>query len=351
MQVTISATALSDTFQITENHRFIYKACIESIYNQLSISFNLTNLSQVVIPEDYEKELLSFQRKNGKREFITKNDFGLGYAQVVSFKKNEKMNYVIFLRKDLLSALLPDEQMETFQKSLSEENYAEALKARNLAINTIIHEFAHVDEMNDRELIGWIDTIKADGSLVSFLSDISLAVWAEYYACRKSNLICQIEDYLLEEIIETCKQIDIMIQEQREQYHRSKVSLDEFVSYFHSYTSFVLKKMASYHGHLFAMSYDYRIETIQNISALLIDQPAYLIWSELGAELELLFKRFPEWESEESLNNMINILRQYYNRYEVYLSDTELGIYYNIPVKFINFDEDSDIPDDMYSHK
>jgi hypothetical protein len=261
------------------------------------------------------------------------------------------MNYVIFLRKDLLSALLPDEQMETFQKSLSEENYAEALKARNLAINTIIHEFAHVDEMNDRELIGWIDTIKADGSLVSFLSDISLAVWAEYYACRKSNLICQIEDYLLEEIIETCKQIDIMIQEQREQYHRSKVSLDEFVSYFHSYTSFVLKKMASYHGHLFAMSYDYRIETIQNISALLIDQPAYLIWSELGAELELLFKRFPEWESEESLNNMINILRQYYNRYEVYLSDTELGIYYNIPVKFINFDEDSDIPDDMYSHK
>ncbi len=334
MEVIISATALSDTFQLTDDHRFIYKLCIESIYDQLSSGLNLVNLSQVIIPEDYEKELFSFQQKNGQREFITKNEFGLGFAQVVTVTENDDTRHVIFLRKDLVAALLPDEQLEILQKSLSEENYEEALKARNLAINTIIHEFAHVDEMNKRELMGWIDTIKGVVSVDSKYFNDCFSIWTEYYACRKVSTSLQIKADLIVEMVETCKSVDSKIQEQREKYHMHQVSLDEFVIYFHEYTSFMLNKMASNHGHFFAIPSDSRIEIIEQVSELLIGQPAYLIWSELGIELDLLFQHFPKWESVESLNNFKEIIKRYYNGYDIFMSDTEMGVYYDIPVKF-----------------
>jgi len=69
------------------------------------------------------------------------------------------MRHVIFLRKELIAASIPNDQLEILKNSLSEENFEGTLKARTLAINTIFHEFAHVDEINKRKSIGWVDRI------------------------------------------------------------------------------------------------------------------------------------------------------------------------------------------------
>jgi len=92
--------------------------------------------------------------------------------------------------------------------------------------------------------------------------------------------------------------------------------------------------MASNHGHLFSIQSDNRKDFIEQGSELLMGQRAQAIWSDLGVELAVLFEHFPQWESSESLNNLKKIIKRYYTSYDIYISDIETGLYYNIPVKF-----------------
>lgn len=102
-----------------------YTQAIFSIYNTLKETLNLSLLNSIIIPEDYKEGLFDFQRLNGHIEFITENEYGRGMAQVVSSKnESEEIVYNIAIDKNLIFALVGDDQLEAVKNNLnSQEEY------------------------------------------------------------------------------------------------------------------------------------------------------------------------------------------------------------------------------------
>ncbi len=211
-----------------------YKHAILSIYNTLKNTLDLSLLNSIIIPEDYKTGLFEFQRNNGHEEFVTENEYGQGFAQVVSSKSiDDKLTYNVIINKTLVFALVGDDILSAIKVTFDAEQYETLLNCRQLAINTLCHEFAHVHEYSMNNGIEWLQSRKLRSDLHSQYLQIAVQCWSEYFASRtvSGTYLLKIEDCI--EIINTCKEAEKMLQEKRSTYNRGLISLDDFVFEFH----------------------------------------------------------------------------------------------------------------------
>ena len=123
-----------------------------------------------------------------------------------------------------------------------------------------------------------------------------------------------------------------MLQEKRSKYNRRIITLDDFVKEYHRYTTFILKKIASAHGNLFCLA-ESREDIIQIIEDNLRESYVKAIWSEYGRALNKLYKDYPMWKNATVFDDVISLIEKYYNQFDIYISQTSQGIYYDIPIR------------------
>ena len=222
-----------------------YSQAIFSIYNTLREILDLSLLNSIIIPEDYKEGLFDFQRINGHREFITENEYGKGMAQVVSSDNGSgETVYNIIIDKNIIFTLVGEEQLQAIEESLnSEEKYALFLSSRQLAINTLYHEFGHIHEFSLNREIEWIQNKEIKTDLRSQYILLAMQCWSEYFTCRTSSGSFPFDVSVAMEIIDTCNNAEAGLQKQRSKYNRRKIGLDEFVTEFHDYTGFSRNKV------------------------------------------------------------------------------------------------------------
>lgn len=315
--------------RIENTAKEIYKQAIISIYTTLKYKLDLSLLSSFIVPEDYESELFELQRINGHSNFITKNEYGQGIAQVVSCKEKELYNIIV--DKNVIFLIIPENQLNSIEISLGHE-YKTFLNSRQLAIYTVYHEFAHVHEFALNKNIKWLKEFKGNGELESHYFKLALDIWREYFACRTASISLVLQSEDLSEIITTCSDAENMLREKRRKYHRHILSLEDFVIDFHNYTSFILNKIGSAHGNLFSLE-DRREEMIGLMEECYQDSYVKAIWVDLGITLYKLYEQHPMWTNQAVFKKLIDLIKNYYNQFEIYISDTGDGLYYDIPVR------------------
>ena len=311
-----------------------YSQAIFSIYNTLRETLDLSLLNSIIIPEDYKEGLFDFQRINGHREFITENEYGKGMAQVVSSDNESRETvYNIIIDKNIIFTLVGEEQLQAIEDSFnSEEKYALFLSSRQLAINTLYHEFGHIHEYSSNREIEWIQNKEVKTDLRSQYILLAMQCWSEYFACRTSSTTFPFGESDALEIIKTCNDTEDGLQKQRSKYNRRIIGLNEFVLEFHDYTGFILKKIASAHGNLYCLG-DSRKKIIDAIEEGFGESYAKAIWKDYGKALDKLYLDYPDWKDDTVFNDICDVIIKYYNQYEIYISETPQGIYYDIPVR------------------
>lgn len=310
-----------------------YKQAIFSIYNSLKETLDLSLLNLIIVPEDYKSELFEFQRNNGHSEFITENEYGQGCAQVVSSKSNSgETIYNVVIDKKLIFSFVADNKLQAIKETFNAEQYKEFCDIRQLAINALCHEFAHVNEYSLNREIKWLQDIEIDTDLHLQYLELAKQCWSEYFACRTVSSTFPLKPEDCTEIINTCNDAEKMLQQKRSKYNRKIITLDDFVREFHKYTTFILKKIASAHGNLYCLA-ESRGDIIQTMEDNFGESYIKVIWSEYGRELNKLYEEYPMWKDNTVFDDVISLNEKYFNQFDIYISQTAQGIYYDIPVR------------------
>lgn len=116
-------------------------------------NLDLSLLESIVVPEDFEKELISFQRKHKLLEGYTHNEYAKAYAKVIDYKVNGEKKCTIFFEKHIVAGLYSDETQQ-------------------FSINTIHHELCHVDDdFNKMNIFNQDEKLLGDTELSTRLYD------------------------------------------------------------------------------------------------------------------------------------------------------------------------------------
>lgn len=310
-----------------------HKQAIFSIYNSLKESLDLSLLNSIIVPEDYKAELFEFQRNNSHSEFITENEYGQGFAQVVSSKSySGETIYNVVIDKGLIFSLIADNDLQTIKESLNDEQYEEFYDIRRLAINILYHEFGHVHEYGLNRKMGWLQNRKMGTDLHSQFLKLAKQCWSEYFACRTASSTFPLKPEDCIEIINTCNDAEKMLQQKRSKYNRRIITLNDFVIEFHRYTTFILKKIACAHGNLYCLA-ESREDIIKTMGDNFGESYIKGIWADYGRALNKLYEDYPMWKDNTVFNDIIFLNKKYYNQFDIYISQTTQGLYYDIPVR------------------
>ena len=322
MEIVFNASTYKPGSEIEDLVKENYKQSIFLIYNSLKETLDLSLLNSIIVPEDYKTELFEFQSNNCHSEFITENEYGQGVAQVVSSKSDSgETIYNVVIDKKLIISLVADD-----------EQYKEFYDIRQLAINTLCHEFGHVHEYGLNRKMEWLQDIEMGTDLHSQYLELAKRCWSEYFACRtvSSTFPLKPEDCI--EIINTCNDAEKMLQQKRSKYNRRIITLNDFVIEFHRYTTFILKKIASAHGNLYCLA-ESRGDIIQTMEDNFGEAYVKGIWSEYGRALNKLYEDYPMWKDNTVFDDIISLNEKYYNQFDIYISQITQGVYYDIPVR------------------
>ena len=332
MEIVFNASTYEQSRKLEEMDVEYYEQVIFTIYNYLKDILDLSLLNMIVVPEDYKSEIFQFQRNNGHPEYITENKYGQGFAQVVSSRySNGVINYNVFLDKKIVFALLDDNILLTCKDNLNDEDYRIMYDTRQLTINTLCHEFAHVHEYALNRNMEWLhDDLGA--ALYSQYIALAKKCWSEYFACRTASSSFFLQSDYCTEIISTCNDVEKMLQKKRSEYNRRIITLDEFVGEFHYYTTFLLKKIASAHGNLYCLP-ESREEIIRVMEGAFSESYVKAIWTEYGQALNKLYEEYPFWKNISVFDDLISLNIKYFNQFDIYISETTEGVYYEIPVR------------------
>lgn len=309
-----------------------HKQAIVSIYDRLKGSLDLSRLKSIIVPEDYKKELFEIQRKNGHTESLVENNLGQSFAQRVSGKSDDgKTTYSLVIHKAIIFTLISDEITQALQLTLDEEEYESFLHTRQLAINTLYRQFAHIHELALNRTISWIRPNEEKGDLRSQYMIVAKQCWSEYFACRTAASTFSLSAEDCAEVIQTCSDAEEMLHGQRSKYNRRKIDLNDFVSEFHKYTAFILKKIACAHGNLYCLEKS-REEVTQAIEEGLEARHVGAIWTEFGQVLSKLYDDYPEWKDDTVFNDICTLIEGYYKKHEIHINETPQGVCYDVPV-------------------
>ncbi len=305
---------------------------IDTLIKRLSKSMNLLNFDGIIISENYSDVVKKFEQDyNISGHGITNEDYAKGGAIIETIiEYGEKHHYIIIDLNLVIIFAYDYNYIENCFDSFEGDclTYHDLEK---LAICLLHHELAHIDEMNKggNEIHDLLDA--ADDIVQELVSNISIKVWQEYYACRlsaKSNYILGDLDTL-----KSCIDIEKRIISNRKKYNKNKLSLDEFVVDFNKSIEIVFKYCAYFHGYGFRYIEEDRSKNILNGLICIKDTRVKEYFIKVGKILNEAFETFPDWETNQMLLDLNLLIISYMNNFHVFTEATNINeLCYSIPV-------------------
>lgn len=288
--------------------------------------FILDQLKHIYVPNDYASELYEFQTKIGLEQGHTKNEVSEGQAMVLSYK-NEigEEETSIFFRAEFIFGLYTSEALkEEFKEEVT------------MLFNTFFHELCHInDDYHTKEIFD-NNEINSCPVIPRNLYPISIGMWKEYYAYRKSAERFPYGDLMVSHLEETSdwayKEV-VRLQKKFDEDNK----MDEFMLDFTSKMRYLLRVMVSVIGNVHGYTSD--VKEQERIFELAL--PVFPInqlkdaFNKLIPELDMLFREYPEWEKLSRMKVLNDIVLDCFNAFGVFPSEVENDQMY-IGIDFIN---------------
>jgi hypothetical protein len=289
--------------------------------------FNISDLKNIYIPNDYVKELYEFQKNKGLSEGHTKNELAEGMGMTLSYKnENFEIEAAIFLRAELFFGLfVPDEA------------YSEEVRdGKLMLLNTFFHELAHINEdYHTRKIISDVDLEKYS-ILPKNIYPISLGIWKEYYAYRKASERFPYGDLQIQHLGETFDWI-------YEETNKLKLKFDEdndmdsFLIDFTSKIRYFLRVLVSVIGNIHGYSKEEDIQKrIYDLSVKVFPNEELIdLYKDLYEEMDSLFKQYPKWRGIEELTRLNEHVLKEFNALGVYPQEIEQNTQIYVGIDYI----------------
>lgn len=296
--------------ELKEYYEQIIKLFVESELSYL----NLEKLNAIIIPDDFLQDVLDFQHERGlTNPNVTNTKYARAYGKMIYVPAED--SYYVFVDADKATFMLDDRIFEVFFSGLTENDYEQCLLERKHAFNLLAHELSHV-ELESNILIE-VSTETLQEQVISMWKQI----FEEYYACRRASriygegsIIQHNEDYL--------NDIESEIMTQRRRYNYKEIELDDFCKVFHKYARMSLIHVVSELG----CSKELNIEvTYENAKV-----GKYI--SDLNNEFNEMYEMVCNERRLVISEKLIKLAFDYFAEFRIFISETEEGIRYDIPV-------------------
>lgn len=315
MTVFFNAQKAFCAIDITPELKQRFELVISKFAEQVLLGENDCKLESITITDNFVDDVLAFQRENlNGVEGVTHNEYGRAFGKMIFVPDQKK--YHVFLDSEYGSFLIDDEIMDVV---ISRMNGDRALinnivTQRKCAMNLLVHELEHYKFANTQVASG------VNGSFDNYCERVMFELFDEYNASRRAIEVSPVSVFTYDE--KYMLNIEKYIMEQRLKYNKRKVSLNQFVSLFHQYTRqalmYIAANIGSKHGVMGDMS-------------VFEECRCFSLTKDLEQAFEYLFSLMQQGEKITVSRNHVEWLKEYYELFGVYISETAEGWYYDIP--------------------
>ena len=305
---------------------------IESIAHLGEPPIKTDNIIAVHFTENYQEELFQFQKSVGHRTFTTDNKIASGYAQVITVEEQnilgEEQGYHIFFDKYIPMTILIGQYCENNSNGIDVDLLNTVKYEKNKCLRSIRHELAHVEDSDNQRTWIWLKDSFNDNSVKTTLRYVAFRLWEEYYACRRSGYLLDVNDELVS-LIHNLDKAEQEICDLRWQYNIRQISLEQFIRDLHEYIKSAFIYCCYFMGHADGV-YDVISPKIESVS---YPSRFYPYIKQLWDRLRFMTISYPAWDGPEIFDDLANIVLASINDFDVYPEDTDNGPYYSIPPK------------------
>jgi hypothetical protein len=287
---------------------------ISNIESKLGISEEY----KVIIPDDYKKDLIQFQKEKSLHEGFTDNEFGTGFGITLTYYENGYMKVVAFISKFMLF-----------------HAFGEDSELKPAGINAISHELAHVkDHLTMQNFYDCVENKYAYNNIDDIATSYSSGIWREYFASRLSMSLYT-KDYpsdLYTSEIEHLAECISKVNSRASSYidsHRADNDDAKLVCSILKDMSSVLKMYARLLGNIFF----FKGERVDKEFDFIIDKIEVTFFKgiliTLRTQLDLLYCEYPCF-SKYTFCDLNNVFHKYIHNYGLSLEQIGCEIHLNI---------------------
>ncbi|QTD41398.1 hypothetical protein [Sporosarcina sp. Te-1] len=251
---------LSPTYEIEGKEYHFDQEAIEMIRTMIGdllrsfSGYDLSNLTDIYFPSDYDQKLFDFQTKHNHEVGYTNTQTHQGFAMIIEyFNENQEVKSVVFYKPIILLQLygvctIPNEYPERIQ---------------NLILGTFYHELFHVHDFSNYQ-----NVFKDDPSFM-FLFEDFFNIWSEYYVHR-----------MIESLFPNADINDVITETKRNLRNLDSPSIDVSV-----------RDVLSLLGRNIGEMHSLGVDLIQSID----DYPVSATILRVERHLDMLFNQYPKW--------------------------------------------------------
>ena len=315
MTVFFNAQKALCAINITPELKQRFELVILKFAEQVLLGEHNSKLENITITDHFVEDVLAFQREhlNGI-EGVTSNEYGRAFGKMIYVPSQEK--YHVFLDSEYGSFLIDDEIMDVFISRMNgdRELINNIVTQRKCAMNLLAHELEHYKFANNQVAPG------VNGSFENYCERVMFELFDEYNASRRAIEVSPVSVFTCDE--EYMLKIETYIMDQRLEYNKRKISLNQFVSLFHQYTRQALMYIAANVGSKHGVKNDLPVFEKCRCFSLIKD---------LEQAFGKLFSLSQQGEKIVVSRSLVKWLKEYYELFGVYISETAEGWYYEIP--------------------
>lgn len=311
-------------------NKLIYK-----LVNLEEPAINIIGLNTVHLVDDYREELYEFQRLVGQKSYATRNKIADGQAKVIYVKENqagkEYVGFHIFISKIIVANVVVFQWLENQSDQIEDKELLHKLSMEKLIYFRLIrHELCHVEDENNKKNFYWLDSMNTEYNLQNILWNNALRLWGEFYACKRSNFIYDMDSFVREvdSMLSSLEIAEKEICELRWQYNNKKISIDVFITQLYDYVLSAFIYGCYFMGNMDRL-YEYIVEELK---PELYPSRFYVYFPHMWSVLRKMDETYPEWKGPEVFDALGEIILKSIEEFEVYPKQTIDGVYYDIPV-------------------
>ena len=316
MKVFFNAKKAFCFLDVTPDLKQRFELVLAKFAEQILAGTDYSNLENITVTDDFVNDVLTFQRENlDGVEGVTSNEYGRAFGKMIYVPRQQK--YYIFLDAEYMSFLIDDAILDAvvFGMNGDEESIDRIICQRQCAMNLLAHELEHYKFANAQSAPD-VELESLDGQSEKFMYEL----FDEYYASRRATNVSSVSVFSYDE--EYMLKIEKYIMDNRFKYNTGKIDISSFVPMFHQYTRQALMYIAANIGSK---------RGVESEQAIFENCRCYSLIQELEQEFDLLFSSTQKGEKIVISNRLVEWLKKYYGVFNIYISETVLGWYYDIP--------------------
>lgn len=274
--------------------------------------FVLDELKHIYVANDYVKELYDFQTEKGMEQGHTKNEVSEGHVMVLYYKNDfDEEETSIFFRAELIFGLY---NSEALKEKLKDEV--------TMLFNIFFHELCHVNDDYHTKKVFDNDVINKCTVMPRNLYLISIGMWKEYYAYRKSAERFSYGDLMFSHLEETSEWAYKEIVRLQEKYAQDN-NMDEFMLNFTTKMRYLLRVMVSVIGnvHGYTSNINERDKLFKLALQIFPNEKLKDAFNKLIQELDMLFHEYPDWKELSRIEILNTIVLEFLNAFGVFPSE------------------------------